>query len=890
MRQVEEALARQVIYGGDLVTNLLEVARVDEGVLTELLAASMGLSPAPASELPRAADSVLALVPADFAVQHLAVPLEVKGEELLLAVAEPVSDEVKEQLAFSLGMRIGERAAPAVRVWQAIARAYGTQLDRRMERLVARLSGDASAPVRSLAPLIDPANSTPPPPRARGTPPPPQAAASRPSSPPPAPIAGAGAMRHPPKRRATLTGLAAGRNPASMSAPAPAEVEASPSTRLLERSAGLLQQTTGQSQRPARRHRGPLTFEVARREVEEASDRDGLLALLFDFARQFFEYCALFLVQGDIAEGRDGFGSGASRERVRGIGVPLDLPSLLSNARESRALVVASAAPDGLDAELLADLQRPASVEIAVLPVVVRTRAVALLVGDCGDTGIDRDALRQIVDFCALVSRAFERIIVRRKLEGFVAGSRGSGQHRFDTSSLVPKHPAAMVAAASAPKHPSGALAAAPVPRHPSGALAAAPVPRHPSGALAAAPVPRHPSGALAAAVLGSPAASATLPVPRAVEAPPPAANIAASRKIAGPPIPREEPESLAEPGHGAASDTMPSPAPSSAPAPRPEARLKDSEEKGSAKESEGRDSNVVDGLSAGIVDEDAELAARVDRLIAGEGDAEDETELLRGGESAMRVLMARFPGPLTFELSNMAATASPPRPSECGPILRLIVRQGKPALPFVLQRISDPDPETRGWASYLLCELPYLEALPHLVPRLQDPDAGTRASAVRAVASVARAFGKPVVDALVRFGAAASASERAAAMRAMGEARQPAIVPDLIRELAEVDQEAKAAAHEALVRITLQDLGVEQPPWLEWWEHNSDRHRIEWLIDALTHENPDMRGAAAEELRVASRQYFGYAGDLPPRDRERAQQRYRDWWITEGRARHASR
>jgi hypothetical protein len=577
-----------------------------------------------------------------------------------------------------------------------------------------------------------------------------------------------------------------------MSAPAPAavEVEASPSTRLLERSSALLQRTAGQSQRPARRHRGPLTFDAGRREVEEASDRDGLLALLFDFARQFFEYSALFLVQGDIAEGRDGFGSGASRERVLGIGVPLDLPSLLSNARESRALVVSSAAPDGLDAELLADLQRPSNVEIAVLPVVVRTRAVALLVGDCGDTGIDRDALRQIVDFCALVSKAFERIIVRRKLEGFVAGSRGSGQHRFDPSSLVSKHPPGALAVATAPKPPSGVLAAA-------------------GGAPAAASVPKHPSGVLAAAVLGSPPSSTTPPVPRAVEGPPPAANIAASRKITGPPIPREEPESLPEPKQAAAFDTMPSPAPSPGYAHHHEAQLKGSDE---------------NGIAAGTVDDDVALAAILDRLVAGEGNAEDEVEFLRGGESAMRLLMARFPGPLTFERSNIAATASPRRPSECGPILRLIVGQRKLALPFVLERIGDTDPEIRGWASYVLCELPYLEALPQLVPRLQDPDASTRASAVRAVAAIARAFGKPVVDALVRFGAAASASERAAAMRAMGEAREPAIIPDLIRALAEVDEAARAAAHEALVRITVQDLGVEQPPWLEWWERNSSR------------------------------------------------------------------
>ena len=58
MRQVEEALARQVIYGGDFVTNLLEVARLDESLLTRLLAESMRLPAAPpedASTRPAAA-------------------------------------------------------------------------------------------------------------------------------------------------------------------------------------------------------------------------------------------------------------------------------------------------------------------------------------------------------------------------------------------------------------------------------------------------------------------------------------------------------------------------------------------------------------------------------------------------------------------------------------------------------------------------------------------------------------------------------------------------------------------------------------------------------------------------------------------------------------------
>jgi hypothetical protein len=51
-----------------------------------------------------------------------------------------------------------------------------------------------------------------------------------------------------------------------------------------------------------------------------------------------------------------------------------------------------------------------------------------------------------------------------------------------------------------------------------------------------------------------------------------------------------------------------------------------------------------------------------------------------------------------------------------------------------------------------------------------------------------------------------------------------------------------------------------------------------------------EIRKAGGEELRALTKEYFGYASDLPPRDRERAKQRYRDWWVTEGKARFARR
>ena len=70
MRDVEEALARQVLYGGDLATNLLELAAVSERALTGVLAESHELEPGPIGELPTAAETTRRLVPGDIALRQ----------------------------------------------------------------------------------------------------------------------------------------------------------------------------------------------------------------------------------------------------------------------------------------------------------------------------------------------------------------------------------------------------------------------------------------------------------------------------------------------------------------------------------------------------------------------------------------------------------------------------------------------------------------------------------------------------------------------------------------------------------------------------------------------------------------------------------------------------
>jgi hypothetical protein len=253
-----------------------------------------------------------------------------------------------------------------------------------------------------------------------------------------------------------------------------------------------------------------------------------------------------------------------------------------------------------------------------------------------------------------------------------------------------------------------------------------------------------------------------------------------------------------------------------------------------------------------------------------------------------MPAIMARFPGPTTVDAGRF--NDPPSRVSECGPVLRLIARQRRVALPFVIEKLEDADADTRYWATFLLTELPYPEATSPAVPRLFDEDARTRRVARLALAAIAKAAPQEVVDEVARVALDTTNDRREAAIAVLGELREPRAVVILVRVLDERSSAMAEPARGALVVITRQDFGTDSRKWSHWWTANEKRHRIEWLIDALNHDVSDIRRAAGEELKLLTKEYFGFSDDLPPRERERAQQRYRDWWVTEGRGRFRRR
>lgn len=1040
MRTVEEAIARQVLHGGDLATNLLELSAVKEDALAWILAESHGLEPAPFGKLPPPDPSALRRIPGELALRHGLFPLSLDDKVLVVATSEPLSAAVEEDLTFALGVNIRQLAAPLVRVRQAIAEHYGIGLDRRFLRLLAKLDGrpdpspssmppplrgpgpmhmprpasvppptfgtggvggfrpPAAGPAVSKTPVVAPVAVAPP--HADVDPPALEAGSSQPVRPIPAPsitLAGLAAVVPPPQGAApegaaahvapdlaaaaaaatladagTIAAAAITPEPPATDAPGhPGDARAATADpRAL---AGWLRRAMVEERRgpgrPARR-KGPFTAAMAEQELDEASSSDAVLDIYFDFAQQFFEYAVLFAVQGDLAEGRDASGRGADRGRVTGIGVPLDLPSTLALARDRRAPVLARFGAEGLDADLLRDLGRAptggARPKVsAVIPVVVRTRTVALLFGDDGAADVELSALGDLVVVTGLVAGALERVILRKKLGSFQS-AEGLARARVRTpgkSTTRRGQPAAEGAAALARAFgatPAPAAAAdaeadeRPVPQVSPGAESvrmpavdrSAPLPDVSPAAASARP---HELAAAArdlgqadggldddsghAAFVGtmpdksrailpadladagwqpigprddevrrpapvrtwengraagghSPPPSPLPPKPGSLPpiAPPPP-TAAANRPLSRKPIPRQDEDGAHEsPATAAllrAIETPPAHEVDRAASPR----RSEGPPLGATARGVGKPVPSV------IVDVDAEYASLLDRVVHGGPEADVAfSELVKHGDQAMPTIIASFPGLLRVDRHR--ARAELPAASQCGPVLELVVAIRRPALPFVTVRSTSADAEVRFWAVHVLGELRYPEAASALTPRLFDDDVAVRRIARRSAAALvnAGAAGQPIVVGLDHMtrNLDEPIGRRVMAIETMGEIRTGPLVPPLIAVLGDASDEVGDAARRALLLVTRQDLGRDARRWSEWWSKNGSRHRIEWLVDALMHDVPGIRRAAGDELKQLTKEYFGYYDDLPKKERERAQARYREWWEREGRAKFA--
>jgi len=166
----------------------------------------------------------------------------------------------------------------------------------------------------------------------------------------------------------------------------------------------------------------------------------------------------------------------------------------------------------------------------------------------------------------------------------------------------------------------------------------------------------------------------------------------------------------------------------------------------------------------------------------------------------------------------------------------------------------------------------------------LFDDDQGVSRSALYALDVFHEQEGVEGLKESLRALAVASDSDqrsRLLAMRALAVLRDEGCVAMLIPILS-AHSVLGEAAWRVLRMLTAQDFAAAEADWSAWYTENRDRPRVEWLIDSLDHDEPEIRAIASRDLARTSAQDFGYRVDMPDDQRRAIQERYRLWWSTQ--------
>lgn len=691
MRQAEEAMAKQVLYGGDLATYILEqVGLAQENALNQALAAFFRMEPADGGLLPPPTPQAAQVVPRDLALRHSFYPLSLDNKSLTVAVAAPLPEEVEGDLFFVLSVPARQIVTSRIRIRQALARDFALPLDPREQRTLAKIEGRPASPSTIPPP---PGPMMAPPPSIRGrTPSPVAVSVATPTAGPEAPLEG----RQPAWPQATR---------------------------------GLLRWMQRASQSPAaappraRRRRGPMPLGECEEGLGHATTGEETLQIFFDFAQQYFTYSALFIVQGDLAEGRDAYGPGADRGRVAGVGVPLDLPSCLAHARNRGAPVSVQLRREGLDAQLASDLKRSPGGAVFVLPVMVRQRCVALLYADDGDSSIELAHAAEVIAAASLAGQTLERLAVNRK--------------RKQNTDAPPASPAdgpivsrkSTLAGMPAVQFSEAALQFSQNRQQKSLALARAlgiqselPRPAAPPPTLASPNIPgfddSNPFRKITASFQAVVRPSLDEPVPDTVAAVP----LARPTPVSGQSLRGASDAPEVQISEQSLDDDELVKAALQEMLAASERGYPVSERSDYRSPTHPPSEHTLKALPSIIVDLDEQQTSLVERLMASSAD-DDQTlgEVLREGVKMVPALLARQPGPLW--VSREALLRGEVRPSQAGPLLRALVALRRTALPFLVVQSGNAQLETRLLATLLLGEFPYPEAVHGLVPRCFDGD-----------------------------------------------------------------------------------------------------------------------------------------------------------------------
>jgi len=421
---VRQALENQIIFGGRLGTNLLEIGAVTEEVLAEVLGERYG-APYLSGELELDPDAV-SLVRPELADRFDVVPYVLSARRVGVLCIDPTDLGVMDELRFVTGRDVHPIVVPEARLWALLKRAYGIERELRALSVVFASLRDTARPEAPDPSLI--ATPVPGPGVAPGAE---RGGAARSVADERRDLLGGDGDLVP--EEAWLSQLAdapgvpeARPGPPSaplvaVPAPPPPPLELPSYTRdLLARLAVETGRPPGgdapaaPSGRSAPAEEGPLTLEAALPAIEAATDRDAIARVVLRHARRAFRRAMMLVVQGPVARGWVVSAQGVPGEAALGLELPLDAPGLVAAAIAEGEPLVAPLLHAESDVRLVDRLGGGAPSEAVAVPVATHGRIVNVIYADGGPGGVaGPDAVDELAALATFASRRYETLLGR---------------------------------------------------------------------------------------------------------------------------------------------------------------------------------------------------------------------------------------------------------------------------------------------------------------------------------------------------------------------------------------------------------------------------------------------------------------------------------------------
>jgi hypothetical protein len=157
---------------------------------------------------------------------------------------------------------------------------------------------------------------------------------------------------------------------------------------------------------------GPLPELPPLAELRTATARDEVARIVLDFAARFLGRAVLFVVRKDTLQGFDARGGGLERDSVEVLQIPVAGASLFRDVVQSRLPYRGPLPPTPLTKLVARALELSPNAEVVLLPIAVRARVVALLLGDRIEQHLPEASLQALAYEAGM---AYERIIVQTR-------------------------------------------------------------------------------------------------------------------------------------------------------------------------------------------------------------------------------------------------------------------------------------------------------------------------------------------------------------------------------------------------------------------------------------------------------------------------------------------